>query len=77
MYRISSVQHLISIPGADTLTVIGNALLSVFKNSSPKPHDLYWFVGQPCIAQYHTDKKLYRGKVVGVSIKLITLLQCN
>lgn len=52
---------------ADTLTVIGNALLSRFQNSQPKPHDLYWFVGQLCIAQYHSDKKWYRGKVVGVN----------
>lgn len=52
---------------ADTLTVIGNALLSRFNNSQPKPHDLYWFVGQLCIAQYHADKKWYRGKVVRVN----------
>jgi hypothetical protein len=52
---------------ADTLTVIGNALLSRFQNSQPKPHDLYWFVGQLCIAQYHSDKRWYRGKVVGVN----------
>jgi hypothetical protein len=65
------------VPGADTLTVIGDALLSRFKNTQPKPHDLYWFVGQLCIAQYHMDKKWYRGKVVGVSIKLNALLLCE
>ncbi|XP_021928807.1 RING finger protein 17 isoform X3 [Zootermopsis nevadensis] len=52
---------------ADTLTVIGNALHSRFKNSQPKPHDQYWFPGQLCIVQYHSDKKWYRGKVVGVN----------
>jgi hypothetical protein len=58
------------IPGDETLRIIGNALCARFNDSRPKPHDLYWFVGQLCIAQYHADKKWYRGKVVGVSIKL-------
>ncbi|XP_069688826.1 RING finger protein 17 isoform X2 [Periplaneta americana] len=52
---------------ADTLTVIGNALHSRFKASQAKPHDLYWFPGQLCIVQYHSDKMWYRGKVVEVN----------
>ncbi|PNF34127.1 hypothetical protein B7P43_G01154 [Cryptotermes secundus] len=51
----------------ETLRIIGNALCTRFNSSRPKPHDLYWFVGQLCIAQYHADKKWYRGKVVGVN----------
>jgi hypothetical protein len=79
---MNSLQHLIAnyllfIPGGDTLTVIGNALHSRFRDSQPKLHDLYWFPGQLCIAQYHADKKWYRGKVVEVSIKLnICLKSC-
>ncbi|KAJ9579969.1 hypothetical protein L9F63_004352, partial [Diploptera punctata] len=52
---------------SDTLTIIGNALHSRFKKSEPKPHDQYWFPNQLCIAQYHTDKKWYRGKVMQVN----------
>lgn len=51
----------------ETLRIIGNAFYLRFNSSRPKPHDLYWFVGQLCIAQYHADEKWYRGKVVGVN----------
>ncbi|XP_066994116.1 RING finger protein 17 isoform X2 [Anabrus simplex] len=50
----------------ETLKVIQKALQSRLQNSQPKPHDLYWFAGQLCIAQY-LDKNWYRGRVIEVN----------
>ncbi|CAG2054018.1 unnamed protein product, partial [Timema podura] len=51
----------------ETLRIIQNMLELRFKNSKPKPHDFYWSAGLPCIAQYHSDKKWYRAKVLEVN----------
>nr|CAD7403847.1 unnamed protein product [Timema cristinae] len=51
----------------ETLRIIQNMLELRFKNSKPKPHDFYWSAGLPCIAQYHSDNKWYRAKVLEVN----------
>ncbi len=36
---------------------------NAFRNSQPKPQDLFWYEGQPCLVQFWWDKMWYRGEV--------------
>ncbi|CAG0883760.1 unnamed protein product [Darwinula stevensoni] len=49
----------------DVLLLIRDALNSKYGNSVAKPHDLYWFPGQPCIALY-LDQNWHRGTVTKI-----------
>lgn len=45
---------------------IERKLEQLYANCPLEPRDTVWIVGELCIAQYHTNKKWYRGKVVKV-----------
>ncbi|XP_072153677.1 tudor domain-containing 6 [Bemisia tabaci] len=51
----------------DTLKQIEQALLVQYKNSKPQPQDMFWYAGQLCIAQYHSNGLWYRGKIIKVT----------
>lgn len=41
-------------------------LEKIYSNRSIELCDTEWAVGDPCIAQYHVNKKWYRGKIVEI-----------
>ncbi|XP_076395863.1 tudor domain-containing protein qin isoform X2 [Megachile rotundata] len=51
---------------AEILRYIERKLEKLYTNCPIESHDTVWAAGDMCIAQYHTDKKWYRGKVVKV-----------
>lgn len=57
--------HVYFVVGANVLDYIDSELQLYYKNE--KKHikkDKKWKKGDLCIAQYHHDKKWYRGKIV-------------
>jgi hypothetical protein len=56
-----------TIPGnLDTLRIIRSVLLSKYAGSSHSQDDLHWTFSEACIAQFHRDKRWYRGMVLKV-----------
>ena len=56
-----------TIPGnQDTLRIIQSVLLSKYAGSSHSQDDLHWTSSEACIAQFHLDKRWYRGVVLKV-----------
>jgi len=48
----------------ETVETVKHILNCKYKDSNPKPHDLFWFPNQCCIAQFDLDKTWYRGRVL-------------
>ncbi|KOC60697.1 RING finger protein 17 [Habropoda laboriosa] len=52
--------------GAETLQHIETNLQKLYNNSPIESCNTVWIEGDICIAQYHTNKKWYRGKVMKI-----------
>jgi hypothetical protein len=48
------------------LASINDMLEKKYKDSSPGPDDMFWYEGQPCVAQYWRDSNYYRGIVTKI-----------
>lgn len=59
----------VHILGANLLDMIKCGLTSKFENTTPQPHDLYWHVGESCVAQFAVDNHWYRGEVKEVDLE--------
>ncbi|KAK3924009.1 Tudor domain-containing protein 1 [Frankliniella fusca] len=69
-YDCNIFLHELSDPTNGSVHVLRKITKSLFKKfngSRPTPEDSFWLPNNLCVAQYHLDKRWYRGKVLQIT----------
>ncbi|XP_077297129.1 RING finger protein 17-like isoform X2 [Arctopsyche grandis] len=56
--------YILDLAVKEQLEYVNTYIMEQFENSSPQPEDMFWGPDQPCIAQFSTDNKFYRGLTI-------------